>query len=714
MPQRLVLATVGIAFVFLVLVWLLLVVRPIEHTAPQYTATVIDPNYEGAMITPQGGPILAWGSDGTIQTSQDGKVWQTSATPTANDLLDMAHNPDGSRLMAVGTQGTVLTSIDAGATWQAIRTLETTATFTSVLFDPSTQTWLAAGHNGTIAIADAAHPTEWQVMPTPFGDHILALTRTPESGHLLLGGEQGLIAQSDNGGRTWEIAPRLTQQPIMAFHHVPDLTLGLSASGQLLTTRNDGQTWQLLDTAQRAHFNDVVFSPQHHTICISASNGTVLYSEDYGYNWRITPLPVDPYASYLDPFILDAKTGSILLFGNRGMLFTSTDGGRNWGKSEQRHKEDHHVILQHPKNRNIISLGNRGYKAVSQDLGQSWEVLQPSLDFYWRDALATPEPALLMVGELGKVILSKDHGQSWQYVPVEYPNAKTPPSYHALRINPNTQTVFATGPTGLIMRSDDLGHRWTVSHYTPFEQGEVFPDLEFDHTGNTGFALEAFNGPYYTVDGGERWQQSLISDKRQLWHSSLLSTAEHRVGLAVGQQGILAVSHDGGITWKVVEDSVIGDQHLYGSYADPSKNLLFALGDGGRILRSKDLGQTWASLNTLTSASIRHMIREPKRQALLAAGVNGLILRSTDDGDHWRNIQTPTHAEIRHFFVEPETNNLLAIGRKGTVLRSEDSGLHWDTLPSGTFKHFRNALWDSQTRDFIVFGERIVRFKSVM
>ena len=715
MRLRLTLASVAVLITAALVYWYLHC--PAQTTAvqptPSYQASVIDPDMEGGMIEPVSGDFLLWGSDGVIMRSPNGVDWSQMQTPTTRDISDIASNTSGDRLVAVGHGGTIMTSTDKGYTWQMVTGLDTDTLFTTVLFVPHTNSWIAAGHSGTLAFSKD-DPTEWVSSTSSITSHIFDLMIIPNTERILFGGEDGLLAMSKDGGHNWNIVPPDTTTPIRSFHQVNEITFGLSSEGIIAFTRDAGETWQMLKTDQRVHFNDVVYDSEHKTIVITSSGGNILWSGDNGHDWKIIDVPYLNYTNYLTDAVYDPATKRLLIFGDFGTVVQSVDGGLTWTSLDSGHKEHNKLVVYNPSSHKLVSAGVRGFNAVSTDLGQHWQILQPSLDYYWRDGVNTPDGGITLVGALGNILRSADRGAHFFYMPVTYPDDNTPPNYQVLRYNPKTKDLLAAGPTGVIMHSTDLGKSWELGYFTPFEQGEAFADLEIDTIRQTAFATEAFGGPYFSSDGSDTWERiEPLGDERQLWNSSLLSTKEHSVGVAVGEGGILAVSVDGGVSWQLKAPEALTGEDLYGSYADTSTNQLFIMGKGGQLLRSRDLGTTWERLESHTEHSLRYMSREPKQNALLCSGENGTLLRSTDDGATWVAITTEATDEIRDMVEEPGTQNILTFGRGGLIMRSEDAGLTWQTLPSHTTKHLRGAVFEQKSGDFIAFGERIVRLKRV-
>ena len=687
-----------------------------QHNTPQpplnvhYEAHVIDPNYGGGLIEPRTGDLLLWGSDGVISRSADGKSWQQAKTPITDTVNHIAASVNGARMMAAANGGHILTSTDGGSHWEQVQGLDTTATFNAVLQIPATGTWLAAGNGGLLAFAPD-DPTVWHTSTSSISDNIIALHAVPNTSHVLFGGENGLIGLSKDGGNNWRIIPPQFEQPITAFKQVNELTLGLSANGKIVLSRDTGESWQLVDTGKEAHYNDVAYDPIHHTIVIAGSDGNIVLSKDQGHSWTTVKAAYQHYHHYLYRVIYDPSAQRLLAFGQRGSVVQSVDGGSTWQPLPAFIKENFEVALKHPNTNTWVTAGMRGFKATTAHPEARWQLIQHNLDHYWRDLQMTDADTFVAVGQLGQIIHSGDSGAHWALADVTYPDPNTPPSYYALAKAPNGD-LFAAGPTGTIMRSQNAGINWQLSLHTPFEQGDALPNLAVHPNGKNLIALEAFQGPYASDDGGRSWQRTPLALSGQLWRLSLLPKGESGTALAVGQEGLMVLSTDNGTSWRVITPESASATDLYATLASTTYNTLFAAGQNGQLLRSEDHGQTWHLIDTGTSQAIRTLSESDDGSLLFATGEQGLMLRSTDGGQNWSTITTPADDELRAVYTEPATGHLVVIGRSGTLLRSQDQGASWKKLASHTTAHFRRGGFLQKTGDFIAIGERIVRLKA--
>jgi photosystem II stability/assembly factor-like uncharacterized protein len=95
-------------------------------------------------------------------------------------------------------------------------------------------------------------------------------------------------------------------------------------------------------------------------------------------------------------------------------------------------------------------------------------------------------------------------------------------------------------------------------------------------------------------------------------------------GTLIDGRGALARTTDGGFTWS----TVLYDQAIEGiTFEAPASG--FAVGAGGRILHSTDLGVTWHNQTSGTSANLNHVSFTSDALTGIAVGEGGIILRTT-------------------------------------------------------------------------------------
>ena len=95
---------------------------------------------------------------------------------------------------------------------------------------------------------------------------------------------------------------------------------------------------------------------------------------------------------------------------------------------------------------------------------------------------------------------------------------------------------------------------------------------------------------YYSHDGGETWQKGKSPTEKLLYS---ISMADKDHGWAVGQLGTILRTNDGGATW-VLQPNLKADEksHLFDVHAIDRDNA-WAVGEWGTRIITSDGGETW-------------------------------------------------------------------------------------------------------------------------
>lgn len=150
-----------------------------------------------------GSGYVAAGQRGVVLLSSDGSSWKQVATP-ADATLNRVQFVDERHGWAVGYDGTILASEDAGSTW-TLQQFDAAwgRAYYDVLFVDGQNGFVAGGNGRLQKTADGGKT--WEIIESPVFEeqpNLYSLTRIG-NGALLLTGERGFIARSDDQGATW-------------------------------------------------------------------------------------------------------------------------------------------------------------------------------------------------------------------------------------------------------------------------------------------------------------------------------------------------------------------------------------------------------------------------------------------------------------------------------------------------------------------------------
>jgi photosystem II stability/assembly factor-like uncharacterized protein len=231
----------------------------------------------------------------------------------------------GNRLIAVGQRGHVVVSSDGGATWQQ-SPVPVSSDLTSVFFVDEKQGW-AVGHDGVILhTSDGGQGWDLQMNGLKAADLLVAAM------------ERKVAAEpaSEEAKKLLEEAKRYKEQgadkPFLDVWFA-DAQNGyvVGAYNLIFRTADGGKTWESWfdRTENPKFFNLYAIRPAAGGLFIAGESGLVLKLEAASQHFRAVATPYN--GSYFG--VADAG-GAVVLFGLRGNVYASTDGGATWTKAD--------------------------------------------------------------------------------------------------------------------------------------------------------------------------------------------------------------------------------------------------------------------------------------------------------------------------------------------------------------------------------------------
>lgn len=666
--------------------------------------TVINPDYIGSFYDEQNQRFWLWGSDGNLRWSDQGNSWHNVSTNTSSSVLDLVKDANSNLILAITAEGKILRSKNAGENWQTI-SIADLKTAKKLIYLQEFKRWFLLGDKGKLWVSQD-QGIKWSAinLPESFAEYsVESMILTTNKKRLLIGGQSGLTGYSDDQGDSWQISKLDMETPITGFYLAADRVIATSAYGKFLTSDASGTQWALLETDGKAFFTDGIYLPEADVMLITTHNGNLLRGTNQASQWQMASVVFRNTQNYFSRIWKDPGSQRLHLVGHGGTHLTSTDSGLTWLPQNESSVFYFENILRNTNDSQWIGYGRNGLLGISRDQGNQWTTQFPLLDVYMREAIVTPAGSWLLAGELGVILRSDNKGKDWKQVAIEYKDPVTPPTYRALVLSSDKQSILAAGPTGSILRSIDDGQNWQTVYYSAFDEGEAFTDLKVDPQSGKIIALEAWGRHKISVDNGSTWTSlPKHQDERALWQLTLLTknSDQPATWLSAGQAGLVATSQDGE-HWQTID---VDNVDWFGVYADEENQQLFLLGALGVIYRSADRGQSWQPQTTPTDYDLRRMLSLANTNILLAVGANGVILRSTDQGDHWANVDSGIKDEIRHLETDIQ-GNVYAVAKGGQLLLSKDTGNSWEIIQTQTQAGLRDLIIDKDA--ILVTGQRV-------
>ncbi|KAA9130438.1 hypothetical protein F3N42_12070 [Marinihelvus fidelis] len=225
------------------------------------------------------------------------------------------------------------------------------------------------------------------------------------------------------------------------------------------------------------------------------------------------------------------------------------------------------------------------------------------------DITRTDAGRFVAVGERGHILYS-DTGDDWTQAN-EVPSRATLTSVAAAG-----DRLWAAGHDTDILASDDGGESWALL-YRDIERQQPVLDLHFFDEAN-GMAVGAYGLAMFTTDGGETWDERVVSADE--WHlNAILDRGNGRL-LVAGEAGVSYASDDGGTTWVDIPMPYPGS--MFGALQAAGCTWLFGL--RGHVQRRCDDEGDWEEPATDTVATLLGGLADDGR--LVLVGNSGTLL----------------------------------------------------------------------------------------
>jgi photosystem II stability/assembly factor-like uncharacterized protein len=328
--------------------------------------------------TPRGEALVATSKLGDIVRSTDGGAsWQLLPInyPNPNtppDLRGLITAPSGEALVAVGPPGAILRSNADGSAWdvRVSNPIEAERAFPWVLADMQRKILVAIEARGAMQVS-RDDGVNWHVSSIPIPEGRLPFWQgavLESAGVMLVAGEAGKAARSDDGAKTWSALDTHTDQDLFGtFANEATGTLFLmGAKGTLLRSIDSGASWRSVATGSTQELRRMMREPRSGALLCFGGHGALLLSPDDGLSWRVLTSGTD---GVLRKGMLEPGTGNLLLVGGQGALLRSRDGGRDWETLPSHTLRHFSSMSVDERSGDLVLVGERIVRLVRQSKG---------------------------------------------------------------------------------------------------------------------------------------------------------------------------------------------------------------------------------------------------------------------------------------------------------------------------------------------------------
>ena len=262
----------------------------------------------------------------------------------------------------------------------------------------------------------------WVMQPADVkGDLVAVFFTSSDKGWIA--GDNGFLAQTLDGGRSWNKFPLNATEDINEIYFRNDDNGYLVAGRKLFITRDAGRTWQETRIFRSADFGagtpeflSIRFSDKKHGYVIGSVlrrdetviDSLLMRTEDGGETWQRIGLPTKSELFHLD---FNGNSHGWIV-GDGGVILASTDDGRTWVKQTSGTAQPLFNVDFRDDNEGY-AVGKSGTILRTANGGSTWERVTTTFrDTLMRVDFADDKNGWI-VGYGGTVLRSGDKGRSW-------------------------------------------------------------------------------------------------------------------------------------------------------------------------------------------------------------------------------------------------------------------------------------------------------------
>lgn len=306
-------------------------------------------------------------------------------------------------------------------------------------------------------------------LPTPAASSKLILDATTDGQRVLIGGEQGHILYSDDGGTTWTHAQVPVSLAITGVAFSDSHTAWATAhDGVLLRSIDHGQIWETnltgVDVARMSAdaakqkvsqlqaeieqadpdaledlewaLDDALFAVEDASAVVEegvttplldvwfqnersgyamGAYGVLLHTSDGGTTWHLWSERLDNPDNYHLYGIARSTSGTLLVAGEAGTLLRSRDNGDTWDRPVSPYPGSFFGVIA-PQDGSLLAFGLRGNVFRSTDEGDSWSRVDTGDNRTLLAGTVMSDGNIILVGSAGAVLSSSDSGASFETI----------------------------------------------------------------------------------------------------------------------------------------------------------------------------------------------------------------------------------------------------------------------------------------------------------
>lgn len=590
-------------------------------------------------------------------TAAQAASWQPIG-PEGGVVQAIAFAPSDSRVVYAGTWGGVFRSSDGGSSWTAASNGLGTLYVWSLAVDPHNSAVVYAGTVDAIYKTTSGGDS-WRLLPPsslPFPSLITSLQIDPVRPRILYAVTSSGLFRSADSGEHWTERdaglPEGAQGSVAALDIDPDhpgtLYAGVSSNTfqsipMVYKTTDGGGGWTVLAGIEGPGL--YAFARQSSTGALYAATLQGLFvTRDGGATWTL-----------VNDLIFDhlVASPSGTLYGAPGSsgVLSSTDGGKTWIPPAPPFPDlssggTQALALSPEGTRLLAGSSGRGVYSLSADL--RWTQVNRGLRAASVTGLAvsSAKTPLLLVSTLGEgVLVSGDGGASFgtRNSGLSVYGSGTIDAL-LLTVSPAFPRSLAVGFNGFsVGQSSDGGRHWAVSQpplCLQIDTLAIDPPALFFSSRSAFYGSSCADPPSCTAkvsrDGGASFA---CLDGPQAVSAFLVDPAQPAVVYAAAGDVLWKSSDQGEHFTRIASSLGLTITLLTASPA--AHQTLYALGDQGGMLKSTDGGVSWSTIGAAPKVVITVVVDPANASLVYVLGFDGVrvgVFGSQDGGASWTSL----------------------------------------------------------------------------
>lgn len=257
-----------------------------------------------------------------------------------------------------------------------------------------------------------------------------------------------------------------------------------------------------------------------------------------------------------------------------------------------------------------VAVGAGGTVITTNDGGVSWTSQISGYAGSFRDVAFAGASRMVAVGDECTILMSGDEGKTW-FAPTTVPSFLEPAEKNLLAgVNFKDEMIgYAVGiigaeliPRAVVLTTDDGGDTWGFEFVLP-ESANTITDVAFSAMDGTeyvvvvGAGTTGIGGLIIRAEiGTTNWSIAPSPTLNELFGIAFAKAPYEKYGWAVGREGTIVNTTDGGATWNVQTSGKPDELLLRVAAIDDKHACVVSI--NGSLIATNDGGENWIQLNT--------------------------------------------------------------------------------------------------------------------